>query len=122
MRNYLTNPRASVTNLDFQINGALVDIILAEKVRGEGSEKVRQILSKWLQITQMGQNRLDNLFEQGNKFDEHLDQDLACRDKRGFEFMGNLMSGLTGVPSADMHREMLEKLDLLKFDNEGAMS
>jgi hypothetical protein len=120
VRNDLTNPRASVINLDFQINGALVDIILAEKIRGKGSAKVRQILSKWLQITQMGQDRLDNLFDQTDNQNGDQNQDFTGRDKRAFEFLGDLMSGLTGVPSADMHREVLEKLDLLKLDNEGA--
>ena len=122
VRNDLTNPKISVDNLNQQINAALLDLILAGAVqKDQGSSKVRQILAKWLQITQTGLERLDNLFTHDSKSKGNLDErEIEQREKRAFEFLGDLMSGLTGVPTADMHREVLEKLDLLKLDNEEA--
>ena len=95
---------------------------MAEAVQKErGSDKVRQKLAKWLQIKETGLERLDNLFPQETELAGNLDESkLELMEKRAFEFLGDLMLSLTGVPSANLHREVLDKLDLLKLDNEEA--
>ena len=40
------------------------------------------------------------------------------RYKRAIEILGRLLSKITGVPSANEHREVLEKVRLLRLDNE----
>ena len=56
-------------------------------------------------------DRLDKLFA------SH--QVEVDRQTRAFEFLGDMLSGITGVPSARDHRRMLEEIKLLKLDNEG---
>ena len=41
------------------------------------------------------------------------------RQPRAFEFLGDMLSGITGVPSARDHRRLLEEVRMLKLDNEG---
>ena len=56
-------------------------------------------------------SRLETLFET-HKTDEK-------RQTRAFEFLGDMLSGITGVPSARDHRVLLEQIRMLRLDNEG---
>jgi hypothetical protein len=48
-----------------------------------------------------------------------LSADNMTKGKRAIEFLGDLLSGMTGVPSASDHRKIIEELKLLKIDSEG---
>ena len=57
-------------------------------------------------------DRLNTLFEKHHKDD-------YVRQTRAFEFLGDMLSGITGVPSARDHRALLERVQMLRLDNEG---
>jgi hypothetical protein len=59
-----------------------------------------------------------NLFE---VFTERQSNDEE-RKSRALEFLGDVFSKITGVPSATDHRLIIEKLKLLKLDNDGIQS
>ena len=46
-------------------------------------------------------------------------QDVQDRKKRAFEILGELISTISGVPSAQDHRALLEKVKMLKLDADG---
>lgn len=70
-----------------------------------------QVLLSLEQEINSSLSRLDTLF------DQH--QTDYKRQTRAFDFLGDMLSGITGVPSARDHKRLLEGVRLLKLDNEG---
>ena len=56
-------------------------------------------------------NLFHKIFEINNEFSRQ-------KDKRALEILGDLISSVTGVPSARDHRKLLEQLQLLKLDKD----
>ena len=56
------------------------------------------------------ENTFNKLFERS---DSTVESDMT---KRAIEFIGDILSSISGVPSARDHRRMLEKMQLLKLD------
>jgi hypothetical protein len=72
--------------------------------------KARNVLSTLHKMVMSTEVSLEQLFT------EPKENDI---DKRALEFLGEALSGLTGVPSAAEHRKIIAEMKLLHLDNEG---
>ena len=77
------------------------------------NDKELQKLSNMIQATlgkvQLRSKILESLFEESIDFE-------GRGSKRAIEFLGNVISSITGVPSPREHRQVLEKLRLVNLD------
>ncbi len=67
-------------------------------------------------------SNLDKIVELKVRLHEVVAQNSQSHDKRALEFLGDFLSGLTGVPSASEHRKTLEKVKLMELDSRSIMA
>ena len=107
-----------------EIKRALVDMIKnTNKIRTSLTappNELKQSTSR--HYTNLFDSILDTLDQQTTETSIRLES-LFVREqekkyKRAIEILGRLLSKITGVPSANEHRQVLEKVRLLRLDNE----
>ena len=89
-------------------------LILVNTLAGKSDRDGRQLLKLLehsLQEIGIRDNLFHKIFEVNNEFSRQ-------KDKRALEILGDLISSVTGVPSARDHRKLLEQLQLLKLNKD----
>ena len=76
------------------------------RLNADSSKPIRGALDSIKQLLRNQQVRLDRLF---NEHELSID-----RERRALEFLGSVLSSITGVPSARDHRKMAEQLNVLR--------
>lgn len=121
IRTDFAQPRAILTALNKQIiiakrtnivNNAAV--LGSDTISGQNANfndfKIFNDLERRVQRVEL---RLNNTFL-GGDFEQNFN-----KGKRAIEFLGDIFSGITGVPSASDYRLVLEQMKLLKLDQDG---
>ena len=86
--------------------------LVSNTIKGEGNRHLKMLRAMLLNAEEyiVGMSeRLNGLFR----------QDVQDRKKRAFEILGELISTISRVPSAQDHRALLEKVKMLKLDADG---
>ena len=102
----------SIKQLHYSVTQARVTLI-QNAIGMSKNDKELQKLSNMIQATlgkvQLRSKILESLFEENIDF-------KGKGSKRAIEFLGNVISSITGVPSPREHRQVLEKLRLVNLD------
>jgi len=111
----LTNSRQALIDIKGELLQAKLGVTVNNIGHYDDSTRRQMILGDILQS--LANEVDDSLVRLDDLFEKH--QTHTSRQSRAFEFLGDMLSGITGVPSARDHRQLLEKIKLLKLDNEG---
>ena len=86
------------------------------KLPGQDELRLTKITASWRSKINVAIRKFNSIFRHNESKQE---KDISEKEKRALEFIGNMLSGLTGVPSAEEHRQVLSRLQMLKLDNDG---